>query len=128
MWLVEIPALMGKDFGKVRLTPSNSLGSSLHKAKWQDIRKKVGDYKAAQPDGREEELSDVERPTVAMRTTVCKVQTKPRLSVKRKAMTVTSRELTSTLSLLWSTTKDVPSVDYWYRFDVIDYWYRLMVS
>ena len=63
MWLIEIPALMGKDFGKVRLTPSNSLGSSPYKAKWQDIRKKVSDYKAAQPDGREEEVPDVEGPT-----------------------------------------------------------------
>ena len=39
MWLVEIPALMGKDYGKVRLTPSNNMGSSPYKSKWQDIRK-----------------------------------------------------------------------------------------
>lgn len=63
MWLVEIPALMGKDYGKVRLTPSNNMGSSPYKSKWQDIRKKVSDYKAAQPDGREEELPDSEGPT-----------------------------------------------------------------
>lgn len=63
MWLVEIPALMGKDYGKVRLTPSNNMGSSPYKSKWQDIRKKVSDYKAAQPDGREEELPDIEGPT-----------------------------------------------------------------
>ena len=63
MWLTEIPSLMGKEYGKVRLTPSNSLGSSPYKAKWQDIRKKVSDYKAAQPDGREEELPDIEGPT-----------------------------------------------------------------
>ena len=61
--MTEIPALMGKEFGKVRLTPSNSLGSSQYKAKWQDVRKKVSDYKAAQPDGREEELPDIEGPT-----------------------------------------------------------------
>ena len=65
MWLVEIPALMAKDFGRVRLTPSNSVGSSPYKSKWQDIRKKVSDFKAAQPDGREEELPDVEGPTGA---------------------------------------------------------------
>lgn len=63
MWLVEIPALMATDFGRVRLTPSNSMGSSPYKSKWQDIRKKVSDYKAAQPDGREEELPDSEAPT-----------------------------------------------------------------
>ena len=63
MWLTEIPSPMGKEYGKVRLTPSNSLGSSPYKAKWQDIRKKVSDYKAAQPDGREEELPDIEGPT-----------------------------------------------------------------
>ena len=62
MWLTEIPALMGKAFGKVRLTPSNSLGSSPYKAKWQDIRKRVSDFKAAQPDGREDELPDIEGP------------------------------------------------------------------
>ena len=62
MWLVEIPALMAIDYGKVRLTPSNSMGSSRYKSKWQDIRKKISDYKAAQPDGREEELPDVEGP------------------------------------------------------------------
>ena len=63
MWLIEIPVLSGKGFCKVRLRPSNALGSPPYKAKWQDIRKKVGDYKAAQPDGREVELPDVERPT-----------------------------------------------------------------
>ena len=63
MWLVEIPSLMGNDFGRVRLTPSNSMGSSPYKSKWQDIRKKVSDFKAAQPDGREEELPDSEGPT-----------------------------------------------------------------
>ena len=62
MWLTEIPALMGKAFGKVRLTPSNSLGSLPYKAKWQDIRKRVSDFKAAQPDGREDELPDIEGP------------------------------------------------------------------
>ena len=28
IWFVEIPALMAKDFGRIRLTPSNSVGSS----------------------------------------------------------------------------------------------------
>ena len=32
MWLVEISALMGKDYGKVRLTPSNNMGSSPYKS------------------------------------------------------------------------------------------------
>ena len=54
---------MGNDFGRVRLTPSNSMGSSPYKSKWQDIRKKVSDFKAAQPDGREEELPDSGGPT-----------------------------------------------------------------
>ena len=48
MWLVVIPALMAMDFGRVLLTPSNSSGSSPYKSKWQDIRKKVSDFKAAQ--------------------------------------------------------------------------------
>lgn len=63
MWLVEILALMGKDYGKVRLTRSDNMASSPYKSKWQDIRKKVSDYKAAQPDGREEELPDIDGPT-----------------------------------------------------------------
>jgi hypothetical protein len=63
MRLVEIPSLMGNDFGRVRLTPSNSMGSSPCKSKWQDIRKKVSDFKAAQLDGQEEELLDSEGPT-----------------------------------------------------------------
>ena len=62
-WTRYITALMGSDFGRVRLTPSNSMGSSPYKSKWQDIRKKVSDFKAAQPDGREEELPDSEGPT-----------------------------------------------------------------
>ena len=65
MWLVEISALIAKDFGRVRLTLSNAVGSSPYKSKWQDIRNEVGDFKAAQPDGREEELPDVEGPTGA---------------------------------------------------------------
>ena len=40
-------------------------GSSPYKSKWQDIRKKVSDFKAAQPDGREEELPGVDGPTGA---------------------------------------------------------------
>jgi hypothetical protein len=48
---------MGKKFGRVRATANNIL------AKWTAIRKKVSDYKAAQVDGREEELPDREGPT-----------------------------------------------------------------
>ena len=54
---------MGKNFGRVRATPNNVLASSPYQSKWLAIRKKVSDYKAAQVDGREEELPDIEGPT-----------------------------------------------------------------
>ena len=54
---------MGKSFGRVRATPNNLLANSPYQAKWLAIRKKVSDYKAAQVDGREEELPDREGPT-----------------------------------------------------------------
>ena len=63
LWLVHIPCLMGKNFGRVRATPNNVLASSPYQSKWLAIRKKVSDYKAAQVDGREEELPDIEGPT-----------------------------------------------------------------
>lgn len=63
LWLVHIPTLMGKSFGRVRATPNNLLASSPYQSKWDAIRKKVSDYKAAQIDGREEELPDIEGPT-----------------------------------------------------------------
>ena len=63
LWLVHIPTLMGKSFGRVRVTPNNLLASSPYQSKWLAIRKKVSDFKAAQVDGREEELPDIEGPT-----------------------------------------------------------------
>ena len=63
LWLVHIPCLMGKNFGRVRATPNNTLANSPYQSKWLAIRKKVSDYKASQVDGREEELPDIEGPT-----------------------------------------------------------------
>ena len=63
LWLIHIPNLMGKRFGRVRATPNNVLANSPYQSKWMGIRKKVSDYRAAQVDGREEELPDVEGPT-----------------------------------------------------------------
>ena len=54
---------MGKRFGRVRATPNNVLANSPYQSKWMGIRKKVNDYKAAQVDGREEELPNIEGPT-----------------------------------------------------------------
>ena len=61
--LIHIPNLMGKKFGRVLATPNNLLASSPYQSKWLAIRKKVSDYKAAQVDGREDELPDIEGPT-----------------------------------------------------------------
>ena len=47
LWLVHIPCLMGKNFGRVRATPNNVLASSPYQSKWLAIRKKVSDYKAS---------------------------------------------------------------------------------
>lgn len=63
LWLTHIPNLMGKRFGRVRATPNNVLANSPYQSKWLGIRQKVSDYKAAQVDGREEELPDIEGPT-----------------------------------------------------------------
>ena len=63
LWLIHIPNLMGKKFGRVRATPNNLLASSPYQSKWIAIRRKVSDYKAAQVDGREDELPDIEGPT-----------------------------------------------------------------
>jgi hypothetical protein len=63
IWLIHIPALMGNSFGRVRVTPNNLLANSPYQSKWLAIRKKVSDFKAAQVDGREEELPDREGPT-----------------------------------------------------------------
>lgn len=62
LWLTHIPHLMGKRFGRVRATPNNALAISPYQSKWMGIRRKVSDYKAAQVDGREEELPDIEGP------------------------------------------------------------------
>ena len=43
LWLVHIPCLMGKNFGRVRATPNNVLASSPYQSKWLAIRKKVSD-------------------------------------------------------------------------------------
>ena len=61
LWLTHIPHLMGKRFGRERTTPNNVLANSPYQSKW--MGKKVSDYKAAQVDGREEELPDIEGPT-----------------------------------------------------------------
>lgn len=63
IWLVNIPVLMGKSFGKVRTSPKDQLANSPYQSKWILLRRKVSDYNAAQVDGREEELPDVEGPT-----------------------------------------------------------------
>ena len=63
LWLVHIPFLMGKSFGRVRACPKEQLASSPYQSKWLVLRKKVSDYNAAQVDGREEELPDIEGPT-----------------------------------------------------------------
>ena len=63
LWLLHIPNLMGKKFGRVRATPNNLLASSPYQSKWLAIRKKVSNYKAAQVDGREDEQPDIEGPT-----------------------------------------------------------------
>ena len=63
VWLVNIPVLMGKSFGKVRASPKDQLSNSPYQSKWILLRRKVSDYNAAQVDGREEELPDVEGPT-----------------------------------------------------------------
>jgi hypothetical protein len=54
---------MGNSFGRVRVTPNNLLANSPYQSKCLAIRKKVSDFKAAQVDGREEELPDREGPT-----------------------------------------------------------------
>ena len=63
LWLVHIPFLMGKSFGRVRTCPKEQLASSPYQLKWLTLRKKVSDYNAAQVDGREEKLPDMEGPT-----------------------------------------------------------------
>ena len=63
LWLVHIPYLMGKSFGRIRACPKEQLASSPYQSKWLVLRKKVSDYNAAQVDGREEELPDIEGPT-----------------------------------------------------------------
>ena len=63
VWLVKIPLLMGNSFGKVRSSPKDQLANSPYQSKWILLRRKVSDYNAAQVDGREEELPNVEGPT-----------------------------------------------------------------
>ena len=63
VWLVNIPLLMGNSIGKVRYSPKDQLANSPYQSKWILLRRKVIDYNAAQVDGREEELPDVEGPT-----------------------------------------------------------------
>jgi hypothetical protein len=65
LWLSVVPRKMGRLFGRVRAIPKNILSSSPYLSKWTTIKKKVSDYKAAQVDGREEELPDIEGPTGA---------------------------------------------------------------
>lgn len=63
IWLNQIPALMGKSFGRIRVTPNNLLANSPYQSKWLAIIKKFSDFKAAQVDGRDDKLPDREGPT-----------------------------------------------------------------
>lgn len=44
LWLIHIPILMGKKFGRVRPTPNNILANSPYQYKWLAIRKKVSNF------------------------------------------------------------------------------------